>query len=201
MIPCSRKKFSNFCTLSKAIYFIFGSTPRTQGNVPVKSWLVLFSLQGGLATRCLLVRRAIFKKQNNNTSYGQKVCTSNLPTTKFRKHLQTVRMKNFEGDSLEMRKDLRRIRFSWNTLTSFIAGSQTTRASKMADLREPFELCRVLQNSSLIGISRHLSEDHVLLTFSDRGVLAYNVSYIQEIVGVKTKCSKLYTQNGILLTL
>ena len=69
----------------------------------------------------------------------------------------------------------------------------------MADLREPFELCRVLQNSSLIGISKHLIEDHVLLTFSDRGVLAYNVSYIREIVGVKTKCSKLYTQNEILL--
>lgn len=46
----------------------------------------------------------------------------------------------------------------------------------MADLREPFELCRVLQNGSLIGISRHTGGDNVLLTFSDRGVLAYNVS-------------------------
>ncbi|KAL9956851.1 hypothetical protein ACROYT_G038396 [Oculina patagonica] len=47
----------------------------------------------------------------------------------------------------------------------------------MADLREPFELCRVLQNGSLIGISRHLSEDHLLLTFSNRGVLAYNLQH------------------------
>lgn len=46
----------------------------------------------------------------------------------------------------------------------------------MADLREPFELCRVLQNGSLIGISRHIGGDNVILTFSDRGVLAYNVS-------------------------
>ena len=47
---------------------------------------------------------------------------------------------------------------------------------KMADLREPFELCRVLQSGSLIGISRHAGGDNVLITFRDRGVLAYNVS-------------------------
>ena len=46
----------------------------------------------------------------------------------------------------------------------------------MVDLREPFELCRVLQNGSLIGISRHAGGDNVLLTFRDRGVFAYNVS-------------------------
>ena len=46
----------------------------------------------------------------------------------------------------------------------------------MADLREPFELCKVLQNGSLLGISRHAEDDHVLLTFRDRGVLVYNVS-------------------------
>lgn len=46
----------------------------------------------------------------------------------------------------------------------------------MADLKEPFELCRVLQNGSLIGISRHAGGDNVLITFRDRGVVAYNVS-------------------------
>lgn len=45
----------------------------------------------------------------------------------------------------------------------------------MADLREPFELCRVLQNGPLIGMSRDAGGDNVLLTFRDRGVLAYNV--------------------------
>lgn len=47
---------------------------------------------------------------------------------------------------------------------------------KMADLREPFELCKVLQNGSLIGISRLTGDENVLLTFSDRRVLVYNVS-------------------------
>ena len=47
---------------------------------------------------------------------------------------------------------------------------------KMADLREPFELCKVLQTGSLIGIARHVDDDHVVLTFRDRGVLVYNVS-------------------------
>ncbi|KAJ7382592.1 Nucleolar protein 11 [Desmophyllum pertusum] len=47
----------------------------------------------------------------------------------------------------------------------------------MADLREPFELCKVLQNSSLIGISKHTGSDNVLLTFSDRGVLVYNLQH------------------------
>lgn len=46
----------------------------------------------------------------------------------------------------------------------------------MADLREPFELCKVLQNGSLIGISRLTEDENVLLTFSDRRVLVYNVS-------------------------
>ncbi|XP_068762651.1 nucleolar protein 11-like [Montipora capricornis] len=45
----------------------------------------------------------------------------------------------------------------------------------MADLREPFELCKILQNDSLLGISRHTKEDHILVTFSDRGVLVYNL--------------------------
>ena len=62
-----------------------------------------------------------------------------------------------------------------NSLTKWAAGSKTARAN-MADLREPFELCKILQNDSLLGISRHTEEDHILVTFSDRGVLVYNVS-------------------------
>lgn len=62
-----------------------------------------------------------------------------------------------------------------NSLTRS-AGSAGSDTCKMADLREPFELCRVLQNGSLIGISKHAGGDNVLITFRDRGVLAYNVS-------------------------
>ncbi|CAH3036974.1 unnamed protein product [Porites lobata] len=47
----------------------------------------------------------------------------------------------------------------------------------MADLREPFELCKVLQTGSLIGIARHVDDDHVVLTFRDRGVLVYNLQH------------------------
>lgn len=47
----------------------------------------------------------------------------------------------------------------------------------MADLREPFELCKVLQNGSLIGISRLTGDENVLLTFSDRRVLVYNLQH------------------------
>jgi len=63
----------------------------------------------------------------------------------------------------------------------------------MADLREPFELCRVLQNGSLIGISRYTGGDSVLLTFRDRGVLAYNVSNNKAFEGKISKLSRLYT--------
>ena len=43
-------------------------------------------------------------------------------------------------------------------------------------VNDPFELCKVLQTGSLIGIARHVDDDHVVLTFRDRGVLVYNVS-------------------------
>ncbi|KAK2571730.1 Nucleolar protein 11 [Acropora cervicornis] len=51
----------------------------------------------------------------------------------------------------------------------------------MADLQEPFELCKVFQNGSLLGISRHAEDDHILLTFRDRGVLVYNLQ-LQKLV-------------------
>ena len=83
------------------------------------------------------------------------------------------RQARLKGDSLD---------FARSTTHIFIAefSDQIVRLTiytcKMADLKEPFELCRVLQNGSLIGISRHAGGDNVLITFRDRGVLAYNVS-------------------------
>ncbi|PFX22605.1 Nucleolar protein 11 [Stylophora pistillata] len=47
----------------------------------------------------------------------------------------------------------------------------------MADLREPFELCKVLQNGPLVGISRLTGSENVLLTFNDRRVLVYNLEH------------------------
>ena len=64
---------------------------------------------------------------------------------------------------------------------------------KMADLREPFELCRVFQIGSLIGISKYTGGENVLITFKDRGVLAYNVSNNKVFVRKMSKLSRLYT--------
>ena len=79
-----------------------------------------------------------------------------------------------EGDSLDYAR--RGITHTFNAKFSDQISRLTICTCEMADLREPFELCRVLQNGSLIGISRHAGGDNVLITFRDRGVLAYNVS-------------------------
>lgn len=78
------------------------------------------------------------------------------------------------GDSLDYAR--RGITHTFNAKFSDQISRLTICTCKMADLREPFELCRVLQNGSLIGISKHAGGDNVLITFRDRGVLAYNVS-------------------------
>ena len=46
----------------------------------------------------------------------------------------------------------------------------------MADFGEPFELCKIFQKGSLLGIRKHSADNHVILTFKDRGVQVYNVS-------------------------
>ena len=64
----------------------------------------------------------------------------------------------------------------WSTHTFRVRPLITTCTNKMADVREAFPLCKVFHKDSLVGIERHIQEDVIVLTFTDRGVLVYNVS-------------------------
>lgn len=84
-----------------------------------------------------------------------------------------------------MRVERLRICFTRSFLTK-ISGL-INHTCKMADLQEPFELCKVLHNGSLMGIARHVEADNVVLTFRDRGVLVYNVSNNYGFIRAKRK--------------
>ncbi|EDO38529.1 predicted protein [Nematostella vectensis] len=46
----------------------------------------------------------------------------------------------------------------------------------MAAIGETYALCRVFQRNNLLSVEKHCEENHVILTFKDRGVLVYNLA-------------------------
>jgi hypothetical protein len=48
----------------------------------------------------------------------------------------------------------------------------------MATFGESFELCKIPNGAELIGAKKHSEDDHFILTFKNKEVLVYNVSFV-----------------------
>jgi hypothetical protein len=48
----------------------------------------------------------------------------------------------------------------------------------MATFGESFELCKISNGAKLIGAEKHSEDDCFILTFKNKEVLVYNVSFI-----------------------
>ena len=65
----------------------------------------------------------------------------------------------------------------------------------MADVKEAFELCKVFSKDTIVGMEHHCSEDVVILTSADRGVLVYNVSIFRCEHSARTRASTSESSN------
>ena len=48
----------------------------------------------------------------------------------------------------------------------------------MATFGESFELCKISNGAELIGAEKHSEDDYFILTFKNKEVLVYNVSFV-----------------------
>jgi hypothetical protein len=48
----------------------------------------------------------------------------------------------------------------------------------MATFGESFELCKISNGTELIGAEKHSEDDYFILTFKNKEVLVYNVSFV-----------------------